>query len=53
MTITINNILLIGSLLLFMSLLASRTTKYGIPTLILFLAVGMLAGSDGLGGNCI
>jgi potassium/hydrogen antiporter len=50
MNFTINNILLIGSLLLFLSLLASRTTKYGIPTLILFLAVGMLAGTDGLGG---
>jgi potassium/hydrogen antiporter len=50
MNLTINNILLIGSLLLFLSLLASRTTKYGIPTLILFLAVGMLAGSEGLGG---
>jgi potassium/hydrogen antiporter len=50
MTLTINNILLIGSLLVFLSLLASRTTKYGIPTLILFLAVGMLAGSDGFGG---
>ena len=50
MNLTINNILLIGSLLLFLSLVASKTTKYGIPTLILFLAVGMLAGSDGFGG---
>jgi potassium/hydrogen antiporter len=50
MNLTINNILLIGSILLFLSLLVSRTTKYGIPTLILFLAVGMIAGSDGLGG---
>lgn len=50
MSITIDNILLIGSILLFLSLLASRTTKYGIPVLILFLFVGMLAGSDGPGG---
>jgi cell volume regulation protein A len=50
MNLTINNIVLIGSLLLLLSILASRTTKYGIPTLILFLAVGMLAGSDGPGG---
>ena len=50
MNLTIDNILLIGSLLLFISLLASRTTKYGIPTLLLFLLVGMLAGSDGPGG---
>lgn len=50
MKFTIDNILLIGSLLLFLSLIASQTTRYGIPTLILILAVGMLAGSDGLGG---
>ena len=50
MNLTIDNILLIGSFLLFISLLASRTTKYGIPTLLLFLLVGMLAGSDGPGG---
>jgi cell volume regulation protein A len=50
MTITIDNIILIGSILLFVSLVASRTTKFGIPTLLLFLMVGMLAGSDGPGG---
>ena len=50
MNLTIDNILLIGSLLLFASLLASRTTRYGIPTLFVFLLVGMLAGSDGPGG---
>jgi potassium/hydrogen antiporter len=50
MNLTIDNILLIGSLLLFISLLASRTAKYGIPTLLLFLLVGMLAGSDSFGG---
>jgi potassium/hydrogen antiporter len=50
MNLTADNILLIGSILLFISLLASKTTKYGIPILILFLFVGMLAGSDGIGG---
>lgn len=50
MTLTIDNIILIASILLFVSLIASRTTKYGIPTLLLFLIVGMLAGSDGPGG---
>jgi len=50
MKLTIDNILFIGSILLFVSLVATRTTKFGIPTLILFLAVGMLAGSDGPGG---
>jgi cell volume regulation protein A len=45
------NILLIGSLLLFISIIASKTSfRLGIPTLILFLIVGMLAGSDGPGG---
>jgi len=45
------NILLLGSLLLFVSIVASKTSfKLGIPTLILFLIVGMLAGSDGFGG---
>lgn len=50
MKFTTDNILLIGSILLFVSLIASRTTRFGIPTLLLFLFVGMLAGSDGPGG---
>lgn len=51
MYLTIENILLIGSLLLFASILAGKTSyKFGVPTLILFLAIGMLAGSDGIGG---
>src|SRR6478609_9395744 len=45
------NILLLGSVLLFVSIIASKTSfKLGVPTLILFLVVGMLAGSDGPGG---
>lgn len=50
MKVTVDNILLIGSILLFVCLIASRSTKYGVPMLVLFLLVGMLAGSDGLGG---
>lgn len=50
MTFSIDNILLLGSILLFIGLLGSKTTKYGIPILLLFLFVGMLAGSDGIGG---
>jgi cell volume regulation protein A len=50
MKITIDNILLIGSILFLISLVASRTTRFGIPTLLFFLLVGMLAGSDGPGG---
>ncbi len=50
MTISLDNILLLGSLLLIIGLIGSRTTKYGVPVLLLFLVVGMLAGSDGFGG---
>ncbi|MDR9456512.1 MAG: potassium/proton antiporter [Salegentibacter sp.] len=50
MNITIENVLLIGSLLLFISILAGKTSyRFGVPTLVLFLAVGMLAGSEGIG----
>ncbi len=51
MNLTIDNILLIGSLLLLISVLAGKTSyKFGVPTLLLFLTIGMLAGSDGIGG---
>ncbi len=51
MNLTIENILLVGSLLLLVSILAGKTSyKFGVPTLLLFLAIGMLAGSDGIGG---
>jgi len=50
MTLTTENILLIGSILLFISLIAGKTSyKFGVPVLILFLGIGMLAGSDGIG----
>ncbi|MBU2940133.1 potassium/proton antiporter [Lacinutrix sp. C3R15] len=51
MQLTIENILLVGSLLLLISIIAGKTSyKFGVPTLLLFLAIGMLAGSDGIGG---
>ncbi|MEH6680883.1 MAG: potassium/proton antiporter [Sediminicola sp.] len=50
MDLTLENFLLIGSLLLFISVVAGKTSyKFGVPTLILFLVVGMLAGSEGIG----
>jgi cell volume regulation protein A len=51
MNLTFENILLIGSLLLFVSIIAGKTSyRFGVPTLLLFLAIGMLAGSEGIGG---
>lgn len=49
MNLTIENILLVGSLLLFISIVVGKTSyKFGVPTLLLFLTIGMLAGSDGI-----
>lgn len=50
MTFTAGNILLVGAVLLFVSILISKTGfRYGIPTLLIFLLVGMLFGVDGVG----
>ena len=50
MIFTAENILLIGSVLILSSILISKTGyRFGIPTLLLFLLVGMFFGSDGLG----
>lgn len=44
------NIVLIGSILLFASIIASKfSSKLGTPTLLLFLVVGMVFGVDGVG----
>ncbi len=51
MNLTTENILLIGSILLLISIVVGKTSyKFGVPTLLLFLSIGMLAGSEGLGG---
>ena len=50
MIFTAENTLLIGSILLFVSIVVGKTGyRFGVPTLLLFLVVGMAFGSDGLG----
>ena len=50
MNLSIELFLLIASILLFFSLMIGKAgSKYGVPTLLLFLLIGIIAGSDGLG----
>lgn len=50
MNLTPENILLAGSILLFISIFASKAGgKIGVPALLLFLGVGMIGGVDGFG----
>ena len=51
MNLTTENILLVGSILLLVSVLLGKTSyRFGVPALLLFLTIGMLAGSEGIGG---
>ena len=50
MLFTAENILLVGSILLFVSIIVGKTGyRFGVPALLLFLVVGVLFGGDGLG----
>ncbi len=50
MVLDAGNILLIGSVLLFLSIVAGKAGyRFGVPALLLFLGVGMVCGSDGFG----
>lgn len=50
MELKIEIILLVLSVLFFFSILAGKaSSRFGVPALLLFLAVGMLSGNDGLG----
>ncbi|MDR1335582.1 MAG: potassium/proton antiporter [Tannerella sp.] len=47
--ITVENMVLVGSLLLLVSIIAGKTGyRFGVPTLVLFLIVGMVFGHSGL-----
>ena len=47
----LNNALIIGSVLLLLSVVMSKSlSKFGLPILVLFLFIGMISGSEGIGG---
>lgn len=50
MIFTAENVLLVGAIIWFVSILLSKTGyRFGVPVLLVFLLIGMLLGVDGLG----
>lgn len=48
--LTAGNLLLLLSVLVFVAVLSNKIgTKFGVPSMLVFLIIGMLAGQDGLG----
>ncbi|MGH7573686.1 MAG: potassium/proton antiporter [Longimicrobiales bacterium] len=46
----VDRLILVGAILLLVGILSSKlSTRVGLPVLVLFIAVGMLAGEDGIG----
>ncbi|MAZ50025.1 MAG: potassium/proton antiporter [Halobacteriovoraceae bacterium] len=51
MEVFLNNFLLASSIILLLSVLLSKSSsRFGLPILIIFMLIGMLSGSEGLGG---
>lgn len=47
----VDGLLLIGGILILLGIVSSKfSARFGVPVLVLFLALGMLAGSEGIGG---
>ena len=51
LSLSIEMIFLAAALLLLLSVVASKfSDRFGVPALLVFLLIGILAGSEGLGG---
>lgn len=47
----VDQLLLLAAVLIFLGIISSKLSeKFGVPTLILFIGIGILAGSEGVGG---
>ena len=50
--ISSGNLILLVSLLMIVAILMAKVgTRFGVPTMLLFLIIGMIAGEDGIGVN--